>query len=74
MPRLIYGIPHPVLTSSLFCFEIPNPDLQLRQIQDPEKPIGDPIYGFSAWKFALLQRYDVKDAFVREESKFRQLR
>ena len=25
------------------CFQIPNPELQLREIQDPEKPIGDPL-------------------------------
>lgn len=25
-----------------YCFEIPNPGLQIRQIQHPEKPLGDP--------------------------------
>ena len=28
--------------SSRFCFQIPNPELQIREIPDPEKPIGDP--------------------------------
>ena len=27
-----------------FCFEIPNPSLQGREIPDPEKPIGDSAY------------------------------
>ena len=27
-----------------FCFEIPNPSLQVREIPDPEKPIGDSAY------------------------------
>ena len=27
-----------------FCFEIPNPNLQVREIPDPEKPIGDSAY------------------------------
>ena len=25
-----------------FCFNIPNPELQIREIPDPEKRIGDP--------------------------------
>ena len=25
-----------------FCFKIPNPEFQLREIPDPKKPIGDP--------------------------------
>ena len=28
--------------SPRFCFQIPNPELQIREIPDPEKPIGDP--------------------------------
>ena len=28
--------------SSPFSFKIPNPDLEISQIPDPEKPIGDP--------------------------------
>ena len=27
-----------------FCFEIPNPSLQVREIPEPEKPIGDSAY------------------------------
>ena len=27
-----------------FCFEIPNPNFQVREISDPEKPIGDSPY------------------------------
>ena len=30
--------------SPTFCFKIPNPELQLREILDPEKPIGDLPY------------------------------
>ena len=30
--------------SPRFCFQIPNPELQIREIPDPEKPIGDPRY------------------------------
>ena len=30
------------------CFKIPKPELQIREIPDPEKPIGDPasFYGY----------------------------
>ena len=28
--------------SPRFCFQIPNPELQIREIPDPEKPIVDP--------------------------------
>ena len=31
----------PSLISPPFCFKIPNPDLQIREIPDPEKPTGD---------------------------------
>ena len=28
-----------------FCFEIPNPGLEIRQIPHPDKPVGDPQEG-----------------------------
>ena len=28
--------------SPRFCFQIPNPELQIKEIPDPQKPIGDP--------------------------------
>ena len=31
--------------SPRFCFQIPNPELQIREISDPGKPIGDPQQG-----------------------------
>ena len=26
-----------------FCFKIPNPEIQIREIPDPEQPIEDPL-------------------------------
>ena len=33
-----------------FCFKIPNPEIQIREIPDPEKPIEDPL-PFGHFKF-----------------------
>ena len=30
-------------TSPLFCSKIPNPELQMRELPGPEKPIEDPL-------------------------------
>ena len=36
--------------SAGFCFKIPNPEIQIREIPDPEKPIEDPL-PFGHFKF-----------------------
>ena len=33
--------------SPRFCFQIPNPEVQIREIPDPEKPVGDPQFRIS---------------------------
>ena len=35
--------------SPRFCFQIPNPELQMREISDPEKPTGDPPFWPKPW-------------------------
>ena len=40
---VIFGILHHSRISPPFCIKIPNPELQLREIPDPVKPIGEPL-------------------------------
>ena len=36
-----------------FCFKIPNPEIQITEIPDPEKPIEDPL-PFGHFKFMVF--------------------
>ena len=35
--------------SPRFCFQIPNPELQVKEISDPEKLVGDPPFWPKPW-------------------------
>ena len=35
--------------SPRFCFQVPNPELQIREIPHPEKPIGDPQFSINCY-------------------------
>ena len=51
--------------SSRFCFQIPNPQLQIREIPGPEKPIKDP-HKWSCTRIRIKKHADSKNrsAFV----------
>ena len=54
-PTLRVHFQSPILPS--FCFYILNPELQTKEIPDPEKPIGDPLYNFTLSRFAQFAMF-----------------
>ena len=58
-PSSVPRIPS-IRISPWFCFKIPNPELQIRVIPYPEKPLGDPLLSMTAslriWRYFFVPR------------------